>query len=217
MSLRLVCAAFICGFGLAFLHACGPTIKPCSAKTCDGCCDENGQCLAGSSVFECGSGGNSCSRCEANQACHSGECTLFADGDYDASFPRAPGGGFNPDAGVFRPRDGGSARDAGPRSDAGVGVVSFAYDVAPIFDAHCSGCHTWDSPATLKKTSTTGDCTGSPRIVPGNTDAGVMISKISGNPICGGSMPQGQSALIVSNPDDVATIRRWVAQGALDN
>ena len=64
-------------------------------------------------------------------------------------------------------------------------------DVAPIFGAHCGGCHSCNSPTTLKKTSTTGECAGSPRIVAGNTDAGVMLSKISGNPVCGGSMPQG--------------------------
>ena len=215
MRSRLV-LAFCAGFAVSFLHACGPTLKPCSTATCKGCCDLNGECLAGSSVFECGAGGTACQRCEANQTCAEGACALFTDGDYDASFPNKPGDPFNRDAGVFRPADAG-ARDGGVRTDAGAGVVSFSNDVAPIFNAHCSGCHTWDSPVTLKKNATGGDCTGNPRIVAGRTDAGVLLSKISGTPICGATMPQGQSALIVTNPDDVDTIRRWILQGALDN
>ncbi len=209
--------AFCVGFGVSFLDGCGPNVKPCSASTCQGCCDANGECLAGSAVFECGAGGNACQRCEANQACHEGHCALFAEGDYDASFPERPGETYNPDAGIFRPSDGGNP-DAGiGRGDAGAGVVSFAIDVAPIFSAHCNGCHNWDSVVTMKKNATAGDCTGSPRIVAGRTDAGVLLSKISGTPICGATMPQGQSALIVTHPDDVETIRRWVLQGALDN
>ncbi len=94
-------------------------------------------------------GGNSCNRCEANQVCRDSECGLFTNGDYDASFPDGPGGHFNPDAGTFHPSDSGT-RDAGSlRGDAGMGMVSFANDVAPIFNSHCGGCHTWDSPVTL--------------------------------------------------------------------
>lgn len=75
-----------------------------------GCCDENGECLAGTALQACGAGGATCAACEANQACHAGACGLIDGGDYDASFPDRPDSSIHYDAGVF---------DAGPGTDGG--------------------------------------------------------------------------------------------------
>lgn len=102
--------AFVVGFVISFLVACGPAPKTCGPGNCTGCCDENGECLAGTALFECGSGGNACVKCEANLVCSAGACGLIDGGDYDGNFPGDPDASFR-DAGVY---------DAGPRPDAGV-------------------------------------------------------------------------------------------------
>ncbi len=104
-------AALVVGFLVA---SCGPTAKPCGPSTCaDGCCDELGECVAGTALFECGAGGASCTRCQANQSCQQGTCSLIDGGDYDASFLMAPDAAFDPEAGVY---------DAGPDAGADAGT-----------------------------------------------------------------------------------------------
>ena len=79
----------------------------------------SGECLAGTALFECGTGGNQCVACAANEVCAAGMCGLFDGGEYDAAFPMDPDGNYNLDAGVYdasRP-DGGV--DAG-RADSGI-------------------------------------------------------------------------------------------------
>ncbi len=110
--------ALTLGVCLAF-GSCGSTTKPCTASTCMGCCDESGECVDGTAVFECGLGGASCKACPSNQFCNAGACELFDDGgDYDAEFDPDPDGNYNLDAGVYDA----SVPDAGPdagRADSG--------------------------------------------------------------------------------------------------
>lgn len=100
----------VVGFSLS-LASCGPTTPACGPGTCNGCCDSNGECLAGSAVFECGTGGAMCTACQPNELCRDGVCGLFPGGQYDASFPGGRDGSINYDAGLF---------DGGPMIDAGV-------------------------------------------------------------------------------------------------
>lgn len=56
------------------LFSCGPTQGPCSAATCNGCCDFAGQCQPGSQPQACGVSGNLCTTCVATQTCQAGAC-----------------------------------------------------------------------------------------------------------------------------------------------
>lgn len=94
-----------------------------------GCCDEAGECLAGTGLFECGAGGARCIACAANQVCRGGGCGLFDGGEYDAAFPMDPDGNYNLDAGVYdasRP-DAGVA-DAGRDAGVDAGRVDAGFD-----------------------------------------------------------------------------------------
>lgn len=107
---RSLVLGFSVGFTLSVASSCGPAPQPCGPSTCTGCCDENGECLAGTGLLACGVGGNTCAVCATNQACLGGACGLIDGGDYDGSFPDRPDSSINYDAGAY---------DAGP-PDAGV-------------------------------------------------------------------------------------------------
>lgn len=114
---------FFVSLFVVWANACGSQTRPCNASTCTGCCDESGECLAGTGLRECGMGGAACASCAANEVCREQACALFDGVDYDASFPGDPDGNYNFDAGVYdasRP-DGGvdAGQDAG-RADAGL-------------------------------------------------------------------------------------------------
>lgn len=113
-----------CAIAVAALWvgSCSSPAKPCGPGACAGCCDEAGECVAGTGLFECGAGGAMCTACMPNEVCSAGACALFDGGNYDAAFPMDPDGNYNLDAGVYdasRP-DGGvdAGFDAG-RPDAG--------------------------------------------------------------------------------------------------
>lgn len=108
---------------LAISLSCSSGSQTCNSSTCQGCCDESGECHAGTGLFECGAGGAMCVACAANQVCAAGACGLFDGGEYDASFPMTMDASYNLDAGVYDAgRDAGQG-DAGPvdagRPDAG--------------------------------------------------------------------------------------------------
>ena len=104
---------------LAFaVGSCSSQTRTCNTSTCDGCCDEAGECLDGTGLFECGIGGNACQACASNLVCSAGECVLFDGGDYDAAFPLDPDGNYNLDAGVYDASRPDAGVDAG-RPDAG--------------------------------------------------------------------------------------------------
>lgn len=225
-------AAVVAGFCVA---SCGPTAKPCGPSTCaDGCCDELGECVAGTALFECGGGGTACTRCLPNQTCALGECSQVDGGDYDASFLTAPDASFDADAGVYdagpdagndagtdagRPDAG--VRDAGTvdagrpdagTSDAGLdgGSVSYAADIAPIFSGVCGGCHAWNYTSVVNVTAMS--C-GTTLVVPGNSGQSLIYQKVTATQSCGGSMPPSGSL----SAGQLDLINRWIAQGALNN
>ena len=88
----------------------------------------------------------------------------------------------------------------------------FRDKVAPIFERHCVVCHQGDKPqgglslATAGGLSRGGD-TGS-AVEPGKPDESLLVEMISGEKP---AMPQ--KALPLSK-DDVAAIRKWIAEGA---
>ncbi len=76
------------GLAFAFLLTtsnCGVSPKNCTPTNCPGCCDEDGECLAGTGLFECGAAGVKCDRCEVTDSCRAGACAPLGDGGiYDA-------------------------------------------------------------------------------------------------------------------------------------
>lgn len=81
--------------------SCGPP-KPaparCNRNTCDGCCDENGQCFGKSdaglqSNEACGLGGVTCQVCSSNQTCVDGNCRIGGMGGGSGGAGGSMGGG----------------------------------------------------------------------------------------------------------------------------
>lgn len=199
---RSFLVGFAGGLWLALSAACGP-VKPadkvCPAD-CAGCCSDQGDCLAGTAVFECGTGGASCVACAANQVCLAGACQNFENGDYDASFPDAPDGSVNRDAGIYMPPgDAGTTVDAGT-VDAGPMMVSYSAQVQPIFDSRCDACHQWNYDSIVNNNG---------RIVPGNLNASAIYTRtLSGDmPRQGGPITSTQQTLL----------RDWILNGAPRN
>lgn len=73
---RLILFASV-GFaaGLA-VSACGTSTPPvpCSADTCQGCCDATDKCRLGTEELACGGAGLACDVCVAGQVCQSAKC-----------------------------------------------------------------------------------------------------------------------------------------------
>jgi hypothetical protein len=198
-ALRAASAAFVAGLLVA---ACGGGPAPkkeCTPSTCQGCCDESGECLAGTALFACGAGGESCVACEANQVCTMGGCGLIAGGDYDASFPDRPDASVRYDAGVFMPGDAGATMDAGTM-DAGPMMVSYSAQVQPIFDSRCDACHAWTYDTVVNVNG---------RITPGNLTASAIYQRC-----LSGDMPRNAGMLTQTQ---LNLIRDWILSGAPRN
>ncbi len=58
----------------ALLVACGTPKGPCGPATCNGCCDDNGACVAGNADSACGRSGNACDACPASRFCKDNGC-----------------------------------------------------------------------------------------------------------------------------------------------
>ena len=202
-AFRFLPFGFVGGLLLSVAASCGPTVpeKSCSPGSCDGCCAESGDCLSGTSVFECGTGGTACVTCAANETCQSGACGRFPDGDYDASFPDKPDAAVNYDAGVFRPPDAGVA-DAGT-SDAGPANVSYSATIQPLLGAKCVTCHgAFSSYGNIVNSNN--------RIIPGNLNASnIYVRTLSGD------MPRGGGAALTSTQQ--GQLRDWILNGAPNN
>lgn len=56
--------------------ACGTPAPKCSTASCAGCCSADGSCLGGNTTSACGTQGNSCQMCGANQTCVVGACMM---------------------------------------------------------------------------------------------------------------------------------------------
>ena len=97
--------------------------------------------------------------------------------------------------------------------------VSYARDVRPIFQQHCMGCH---QPAkaggSYIMTSRQGlldkGDSEKPGIVPGKPDASHLLSQVTPQAGKPPAMPRGQKPLAER---DVAVIRKWIEQGAVDD
>lgn len=66
-------------FAVASLFSGCPMQNECSASTCSGCCDEQGECQTGNTAFACGASGNQCATC-AGGACNLGFCSNTGNG-----------------------------------------------------------------------------------------------------------------------------------------
>lgn len=109
-------------------------------------------------------------------------------------------------------------------------MVSFANDIQPIFSAQCAGCHRANSPTGItgvRMVLTEGDAYDSivnqpsaqdaswTLVTPGDSDSSLLYLKVSSNsPPVGATMPLLGSRLSSS---DLALIRDWIEDGALDN
>jgi hypothetical protein len=86
--------------------SCGPTIPTCSAESCaGGCCDTAGVCVAGASVFACGTGGAACVTCGNAERCTGAVCEpLPVDAGEDAGVDGGEDAGFDAGVDAGRPR-----------------------------------------------------------------------------------------------------------------
>jgi mono/diheme cytochrome c family protein len=114
---------------------------------------------------------------------------------------------------------GGAAPGASePAGAPGGSAVSFQRDVLPILRANCHGCHRPDKASGgLDMTAFVnllgvGE-SGAPAIVPGSPDESYVVAMITPR---GGeaAMPQGKRPLSATQ---IATIRRWIEEGAVDD
>jgi Planctomycete cytochrome C len=90
--------------------------------------------------------------------------------------------------------------------------VSYSRQVAPILALHCNGCHgdagglSTRSYADLMNGGNLGKV-----VMPGEPDRSLVIQFIEGRRGEGHRMPLGGRAL---SPEQIETIRRWIAEGA---
>ena len=100
--------------------------------------------------------------------------------------------------------------------------VSYQKDVAPLLAKHCAACHTpgqagyvvsgfelKDYESLMKGTSF------GPVVLPGDALTSVLVMLIEGRADPSINMPHGGANPLAK--DEIATIRRWVEQGAKDN
>lgn len=62
--------------------------------------------------------------------------------------------------------------------------------------------------------STSASCGGNSLVVAGDPGASLLLSKMTANPLCGVSMPQGGTPFAESNVDAYAALTEWVMAGA---
>jgi uncharacterized membrane protein len=100
--------------------------------------------------------------------------------------------------------------------------VSYAKDVSPILDKHCKSCHVAGQAGyvvsgfevasydTLMKGTQYG-----PVVLPGDPLTSVLVMLIEGRADPSLKMPHGNAKPL--EPAEIATIRKWVEQGAKNN
>lgn len=135
---------------------------------------------------------------------------IDAGAPFDGPDPAARFVGVPAAAGGMRARP--QERKAQPLKD---GEVSFAFDVAPILLEKCTRCHGGQRPQadlglTTLQALLNGGETG-PAVVDGKGSESLLVKKLLGKGIEGQRMPRGGPPL----PDeDIATISKWIDQGA---
>lgn len=109
-----------------------------------------------------------------------------------------------------------------PGGGGGVGSVSYAADVQPVWNAQCVGCHGAGGSGGLdlrspdSRTNLVGAASANwtgELVVPGEPENSVLYLKLTGAPGVGDRMPQGGTL----DADALETVRRWIADGAPDN
>ena len=100
--------------------------------------------------------------------------------------------------------------------------VSYAKDVAPVIDEHCSQCHVAGQPgyvvSGLDTTSYEALMRGTkfgPVVLPGDPLTSTLIMLIEGRADPSLKMPHGDAKPLESS--QIALLRQWVEQGAKNN
>jgi mono/diheme cytochrome c family protein len=110
---------------------------------------------------------------------------------------------------------------SGPTAAAAGATVSFKEDVLPIFQVHCTSCHTPGSEGTsasgLDLTTYKGVMAGTKygaMVIPGNAEYSNLMWLLDWRASPQLRMPHGKQQLPAGERD---TIRTWIRQGAKDN
>ena len=90
--------------------------------------------------------------------------------------------------------------------------VSWAYNVADVFNRGCVGCHAYTPANMVNFTLTGGPCIGRVRVVAGDSTS-LMYEKMKPAPSCGSAMPFGP----LMSPRQRLIVRDWIVQGARNN
>lgn len=95
------------------------------------------------------------------------------------------------------------------------GNVSFALDIQPILSAQCAGCHNpADVAPDLRKGFAYGSLTEDDGgIVPGDAEGSELIEMLEWAKTSDNPMPPTTPI----SPLNIALIRKWIDEGALDN
>ena len=98
-------------------------------------------------------------------------------------------------------------------------AVSYHRDVRPIFQARCQGCHQpakaqGDYVMTRFDRLLAGGESGDKAVVPGKPDASHLLAMVTPDKDGEAEMPEDADPL---SPQQVDLIRRWIAQGAVDD
>lgn len=103
-----------------------------------------------------------------------------------------------------------------------VDTAYFSTEVLPILTAHCWTCHPPMADMDLSAAEAYNSLVGvvstnhapALRVVPGDPEAGVLWNKVNFTEVYGLGMPPDGSVL---SSEELATIRDWIEQGALNN
>lgn len=121
---------------VASLSACKPVSK-CSATSCNGCCSELGQCLAGNMSNACGRAGTTCKACGATEMCiaTTGACAAST----------GTGGGSSGSGGGTSGTGGGTSGTGGGTSGTGGGGVGGGTVNPNDVEGTCTQTYSFDS------------------------------------------------------------------------
>ncbi len=155
-SVKAVVFGAVIGFVAALAPSCGSGTKVvrCSVSNCDGCCDDTGACLQGTSDTNCGSAAASCISCDTGRSC----LKLSADSTFGGRCNGGTGSGGG---------DGGTlGKDAGV-GDAGVcnpstcanGCCNGSTCVTVTTTARCGANGAACTPCNAANTCVSGACT----------------------------------------------------------
>lgn len=100
--------------------------------------------------------------------------------------------------------------------------VSYIMDVAPIIASSCGGssCHIGQETSGVDLSSfaqirnSVGSQYSGPIVIPGSAPTSSIVDKLGPNPQFGARMPLSRAPL---NASDIAQIRSWIDDGALNN